>query len=712
MSTPPGGSMMRRWSSLALALGLAVCAVGATAADAPARYGRIDDKRMMNAASEPQNWLVHGGDLSGRHYSALDQINAASVKDLKPAWSLDFDTVRNQEAEPIVVDGVAYVTTAASKVYAVDAASGKLLWKYDPKVSGLALATACCEIVNRGAAVYKGRVYVGALDGRLIALDARTGAEVWSAQTFPKDSLYTITGYPRVIRGKVIIGNGGADLGVRGFVSAYDAQTGKLAWKFWLVPGDPAKGADHAASDAIMETLMRPTWSGDYAKYGGGGTAWDEIDYDPELNQLYVGTGNGSPWNPQYRTDRKGDNLFLCSVVALDPDTGKYIWHYQENPQEAWDYNSVMPMIQTDMTIDGRKHKVLLHAPKNGFFYILDRVTGHVLSAKPLVPGIKWATGIDLKTGRPIETPNSRYESGTFTNSPNTGGAHNWQPMALDPQTGLVYLTLSEGSTTFTAEKDFKPIGIGAFNTGVAREHAFGKSYLSAWNPQTQSEAWRSPFGGGGVLATAGGLVFQGRGSVTGEMVALRADNGQQAWAYPTPNGIVAPPVTYSVDGVQYVMVATGSGAGGPGGGGEAKQRQPGRLIAFRLNGTATLPKEPGPAPPANPADKVWNAAAVQHGKQTYATLCFRCHGPNASSSNVVPDLRRSAYLTGEAAWKAVVMDGVLNPHGMVGWSAFMSAGDAEDIRRFVSSEASKLKAAAKPATDERRRGQAVQREQ
>ena len=655
--------------------------------------------------------MVHGGDFAGRHYSALTQINSQTVKDLKPAWSLDFDTVRNQEAEPIVVDGVAYVTTAASKVYAVNAATGQLIWKYDPKVSGLELASACCDIVNRGAAVYNGKVIIGALDGRVIALDAKTGKEVWSTQSFPQGSTYTITGYPRVIHNKVIIGNAGADLGTRGFVVAYDADTGKEAWKFYLVPGDP-KVPDHAASDGVMETLMRPTWSGDnYYRYGGGGTAWDEIDYDPELNQLYVGTGNGSPWNPAYRTNRKGDNLFLCSVVALDPDTGKYIWHYQENPQEAWDYNAVMPMILTDMQVGGQNHKVLLHAPKNGFFYVIDRVTGKVLSAKNYVP-VNWTTGIDLKTGRPIDTPNNRYENGTFTNAPATGGAHNWQPMALDPQTGLVYLTLAEGSTTFTPEKDFKPIGIGSFNTGVAREHAFGKSYLSAWNPQTQSEVWRSPFGGGGVLATAGGLIFQGRGSVTGEMVALSAADGKPLWSYPTPNGIVAPPITYSVAGVQYVMVAAGSGAGGPGGGGEEKARQPGRLIAFRLNGTATLPREPGPAPPPNPADKVWSAEAVAHGKDRYALLCFRCHGPNASSSNVVPDLRRSSYLTDDGAWKAVVMDGALNIHGMVGWSKFMTNADAEDIRGFVSSEATKLKMAAKPPTDDRRSSQAPQKEQ
>ena len=416
------------------------------------RSGQIDDKRAINAANEPDEWLVNGGTLNGEHYSKLTQINIDTIKDLKPAWYADYDTYRGQEAEPIVVDGVMYVSTAWSKVYAYDAATGKQLWYFDPKVPGDTGVKTCCDTVNRGVAVYKGRVFFGALDGRLIALDAATGRQVWSTQTVDPKSALTITGAPRVIRDKVIIGNAGADFGVRGYVSAYDTATGKMVWRFYTAPGDPAKGPDHAASDSIMEKMVRPTWAGDYAKYGGGATAWHAIMYDQQLNRIYIGTGNGSPWNPKYRTAGKGDNLFLCSVIALDPDTGKYIWHYQENPQEAWDYNSVQPMILADLTIDGAPRKVILHAPKNGFFFVIDRTDGKFISAKNFVD-VNWATGYDAN-GRPIEVPAARGDA-SYDSIPGPYGAHNWHPMSFNPQTGLVYLPAQGVPLNLTPEKTF-----------------------------------------------------------------------------------------------------------------------------------------------------------------------------------------------------------------------------------------------------------------
>jgi quinohemoprotein ethanol dehydrogenase len=686
---------MRRRSPLALVFALAA-ALGAaswvTAADGPKGLaGAIDDKRMLNAASEPQNWLVHGGDFAGRHYSTLDQINPATVKDLKPAWSLEFDTYRGQESEPIVVDGVAYVTTAASKVMAVDAATGRRIWFYDPQVSGRNLTAACCDIVNRGPAVYKGKVFVATLDGRLIALDSRTGRVIWSAQTTPKDSNYTITGYPRVIKNKVIIGNAGGDLGIRGYLSAWDADTGKMAWKFYLVPGDP-KVPDQAASDEIMEKLVRPTWSGsDYYKpgYGGGGNAWADIVYDPELNSLYVGTGNGSPWNIKFRSEGKGDNLFLCSVVALDPDTGKYKWHYQENPAESWDYNSVMPMILTDMTVDGQTRKVLYHAPKNGFFYVIDRTNGKLVSAKNYVP-VTWASGIDQATGRPIDVANNRYTDGPFKVSPGTGGSHNWHPMALNPDTGVVYLDARESASIFNNDPSFTPYYIAQFNTGGFRIHSGGPSYTLAWDPKTQKEVWRAPGVGGSYLLTKAGLLFHGEG---GQLVARRAADGQQVWSYRTPNGIGAPPVTYSVNGEQYILVAGGP-LGGP-----VRVRQNGRLYAFKLNGKATLPPEPALAPPANPAKETWDAKTVAHGEERYTARCNRCHGLNGGPPNyTVPDLRRSAFLPSKAGWKAVVIDGALEKNGMIGWKQWLSDDDAEAIRAYVSSQAVKLAAQTAPA--------------
>lgn len=652
--------------------------------------GAIDDARMINAASEPENWLVNGGTLNGEHYSTLDQINLETISQLRPAWSFDFDTTRSQEAEPIVVDGVMYVTTSWSKVYAINAATGEQVWFYDPQVPGEIGFKACCDVVNRGAAVYKGRVYIGALDGRLIALDAATGREVWSTQTVDPDSNYTITGAPRVVKDLVIIGNAGGDFGIRGYVSAYRADTGELAWRFYLAPGDPAAGPDGAASDAVMETLIRPTWAGEYWRYGGGANAWNAIVYDPELDRIYVGTGNGSPWNPAYRTNGQGDNLFLCSIVALDPDTGEYVWHYQENPQEAWDYNSVMPMILTTLTIDGRPRQVLMHAPKNGFFYVIDRTNGRVISAEALTR-VTWAGGVNLETGRPIEHPNARYTNGPFTARPGTAGAHNWHPMAYSPRTGLVYLTVRDSETTFRQDPNYTLRTDGVFNAGNLRQTAFHETILVAWDPVRQRAAWRAPVGGGGALATAGGLVFQGSGQVVGEFVAYRADTGERVWSHDTPNGIVAGAVTYSIDGEQYIAVTTGAGAGGMTGGTVARARQPGRVIAFKLNGAAALPPEPGPAPPANPSAERWTPAQVSRGEAAYAEFCARCHGMRAASSNVIPDLRRSAAVTDRAVWDAIVVEGMLTPNGMISFRDRLSAADIEAVRGYISSQARTL---------------------
>ncbi len=677
-------------------------------------FGDIDDARMLAASSEPENWLINGGTFGGERYSQLDQINLDTISDLKPAWYFEYDTTRGQEAEPIVVDGVLYVSTSWSKVYALDAATGRQLWFYDPKVSGADGAKACCDVVNRGVAVYKGKVYVGAIDGRLIALDARTGDVVWSTMTVEPGSMQTITGAPRVVRDKVIIGNAGADFGVRGYVSAYEAATGKMDWRFYLVPGDPAKGPDHAASDSVMESLVRPTWSGDYSRFGGGGTAWQTIMYDPEFNRLYIGTGNGSPWNPKYRTDGKGDNLFLCSVVAIDADTGEYAWHYQENPQEAWDYNSTQPMVLADLEIEGARRKVLMHAPKDGFFYVIDRETGKLISAEPVVP-TTWATSIDIATGRPVEAANSRYTDGPFLAKPGTAGAHNWHAMAFSPTTGLAYFPVAENQSLLRNNPDFKPVAMGPFNHGVISEHAAGASYLLAWDPVHQREVWRVPFRGGGVLATAGGLLFQGRGTVIGEFVAMRADTGKEVWRWPTPNGIQAAAVTYSVDGVQYVAISTGAGAGAMTGGAEARMRQPGRMIAFRLGGTAVLPKEPDPAPPANPAPEQFSQAMIDRGSAVYRTYCYRCHGPNAVSSNVIPDLRRSTMLPSKEAWKAVVWDGALEPAGMIGWSEYLEPEQVEELRAYISFQAVQLRDGNAPGshqTGSRRSSQAVVQEQ
>ena len=489
-----------------------------------------------------------------QRYSPLTQIDADNVGRLGLAWYIDLDTRRAQEATPLAVAGVLYVATAWSKVLALDAVTGRTLWQFDPQVPGAAAARACCDVVNRGVAYWKGRVYVGTIDGRLIALDARSGRLIWSTLTIDPAQRYSITGAPRIVKGKVIIGNGGAEFGVRGYVSAYDWESGALAWRFYFVPGDPSKPFEHP----ILEKAAK-TWTGKWWLYGGGGTAWDSMAYDPELDLLYVGTGNGSPWNQQIRSPGGGDNLFLSSIVALRADTGDYVWHYQTTPGESWDYTATQHMILADVVADGQRRKVLMQAPKNGFFYVLDRETGRLLSARNFVP-VNWASGIDLVTGRPIEDPNARYGTrGTpWLATPGPFGAHNWQPMAFSAQTGLVYIPAQETSFPYIPEGAFRKldqgVNLGADMTAAslpqdpASKQAILsaiKGHLLAWDPLRQREVWRAQYASpwnGGVLATAGNLVFQG--TARGELRAYRANTGQLLWSFDAQTGIGAAPIS------------------------------------------------------------------------------------------------------------------------------------------------------------------------
>jgi len=696
----------RAWRIAAV---LILCAAPSAPAEEAARtFGAIDDQRLLDAEREPQSWLTHGGTYLEQRYSKLDQINVDTVSRLKPAWHFELDTTRGQEATPIVVDGVMYTTSAWSKVYALDAKTGRQLWRYDPQVPGEAGPKPCCDVVNRGAAVYRGRVYVGTIDGRLIALDARTGKVAWSVLTVDPKRMHSITGAPRVARGKVFIGNGGGEFGGRGYVSAYDAATGKLAWRFYTVPGDPAKGPDHAASDDVLANTARKTWSGKWAEYTGGGHPWNALVFDPQLGHLYVATGNGFPMNPHYRAS--GDNLFLASIVALDADTGKYVWHYQETPGEAWDYDAVQDMTLTELTLGGEQRSVLMHASKNGYFYVLDRRTGKLLSASPFVPGVSWATRIDPATARPQVSENARYENGPFTSSPGEGGAHGWQPQSFSPKTGLVYFPASENSTLYLPTPTYEYVE-GLDNPGIFHGATHGaaaqmparpgpagkavpyKSYLLAWNPVMGKPAWRADVAGGGTLVTAGNLVFQGRSreTVMGEVAAFRADDGKEVWSYRTPNAVMAGPVTYEIDHEQYVAFMAGAGGAGIiAGGATVRARQVGRVLAFKLDGTDTLPGDPPLAPPVVLPRETWNAAVVEEGKAHYARLCGRCHGLNMRSSNIVPDLRRSAALADKAAWKSIVLDGALRSQGMVSWSRYLTPEAAESVRAYVADEARK----------------------
>ena len=670
----------------------------------------VDAQRLMNARSEPGNWMTHGGTYAEQRFADLNQINADNVKQLGLAWYADLPTNRGQEATPIVVDGTMYTTTSWSNVMALDAVTGKVKWHYDPKVDKARGHSACCDVVNRGVAVWGGLVYVAALDGRLIALDANTGKVKWSTQTFTDSAKpYTITGAPRVMKGLVVIGNGGGELGVRGYVTAYDAMTGKKKWRFFTVPGNPANGPDGEVSDSIMAGKVAPTWSGEYWKGGGGGTAWDAIVYDQELDQLYIGVGNGSPWNHEIRSDGKGDNLFLSSVLALKPDTGEYLWHYQGTSAETWDYTATQPIMLSTLMIEGKPRKVLMQAPKNGFFYVIDRANGQLISAKGFATQT-WTTGVDMKTGRPIEVPEARYRKAGALVMPSPLGAHNWHPMSYSPRTGLVYLPAQEMPQFYQNQEGFERRE-GAWNLGIAIDpgtvpddraqfkaiKASLKGKLIAWDPVAQKPAWEITYDGpwnGGTLATAGNLVFQGNGA--GDFQAFNASTGTKLWNFKAQTGIIAPAVSYSVKGQQYVAIMVGYGGAFPltAAFDDPRDARNGRLLVFKLGGKGALPKGTEPVfAAANPPSDAFTPEQVAEGGKIYSANCAFCHGPDAHASGIVPDLRRSGVLSDAAAWKAVVHDGALKANGMIAFSRWYTPAQVEAVRGYVGQQAKKLQA-------------------
>ncbi|CAN1574074.1 Gcd Glucose dehydrogenase [Caulobacteraceae bacterium] len=673
----------------------------------------IDGVRIAAADSNAAEWVTHGRTYGEQRFSPLDKVNVSNAGQLGLAWSFDLPENRGIEATPLVADGVMYTTSSWSIVRAFDAKTGKLMWEFDPKVPRKTGVKACCDSVNRGVALWDGRVYFGALDGRLISLDAKTGKQVWSTVTVDQSKPYTITGAPRVIKGKVMIGNGGAELGVRGYLSAYDARNGKLLWRFYTVPGE--QPTDDAASDDAMK-IARPTWKGEFWKVGGGGTVWDSMAYDPELDLLYIGVGNGSPWNRDIRSPGGGDNLFLSSVVAIKPDTGKYVWHYQTTPGDSWDYTATQHIILADLTIGGKPVKALMQAPKNGFFYVIDRTNGKLISADNYVP-VSWATGVDPATGRPVETPNARYGSGPALAMPGPLGGHNWQPMAYSPKTSLVYIPAQEipfpymqpggANANFRYQPGVWNIGVDSLiagmpddKAGIKAIRASLKGRLIAWDPLTQTERWSVQHSGpwnGGVLATAGGLVFQG--SATGELAAYDAATGKKVWSFDAQTGIVAPPMTYEIDGEQYVAVMAGWGGGFAltiGAGADPRSEGPRRVLVFKIGGKGALPPRPASTramPDLPPLTAT--PAQIAAGKLTFANYCGVCHGSSAVSDFSIPDLRYSPVMTDAATWKGVVIDGDRVENGMVSFARFLTPASAEEVRLYVLSLAHGQKAAA-----------------
>ncbi len=696
---------------------LAAAACGAALAASKAPATGVAAKHIIAAA--PGEWLGYGRDYHEQRFSPLAQVSTATVKHLGLAWHFDFGDRQGLESTPIVHNSVIYVSTDFAEVFAFDARTGRKLWNYDPGTRAWQINT-CCSPANRGVAIWGDKVFVGALDGRLIALNAKTGKVAWSTQTFPKTTRLSITGAPRVIKGVVVIGNGGAELGVRGFVAGYDADTGKRKWRFWMVPGKTAQDGD--VSDKAMKEVAYKTWHGEWWKLGGGGTPWDGMAYDPELDLLYVGGGNGSPWNAAMRSPGGGDNLFLGSIVALRPSTGQYVWHFQETPGDNWDYTSTQPIILADLTIDGKKRKTLLHAPKNGFFYVLDRATGKFIQGTNYAP-VNWASGLD-KTGRPIETPGARYgDTGKpFVSMPGPGGAHNWQPMSYSARTGLVYIPVAEGSYPY--KNDPTEGGTGrsklGFNTGAGAfsatvptptaanvnlagyDTAFGHrdAYLLAWDPVKGKAAWKSPqiknFNGG-TLSTAGGLVFEG--SQTNDFSAYKDDTGQKLWTFDAQTGVIAGPASYELDGVQYVAIMAGWGGTTAPYSAHSDSNGPARLLVFKIGGTDKLPPKPAyEPPPLDPPAQTESQQTVGRGEGLYVRYCTRCHGGGAAGGGLgatgPADLRRTPFIQAQDAFDQVVIKGLLQHQGMAPFGEEVDADKAKAIRAYIVYQATEAKKA------------------
>lgn len=683
-------------AALAFALGLSQAVVAAHAAT-------VVDAAALSDPAQGRNWLAYGRNFYEQRYSPLTQIDTGSVGKLGLQWSMALPRDHSLLGTPLAVDGILYFSGSWSVTRAVDARTGKLLWEYDPRSiehSGDRLRVMWDS--NRGLAYWKGVIVICTIDGRLIALDAKTGKPRWSTQTTDPGKPLYISGHPKVFRGLVIIGNGGTEFGAaRGYVSAYHITSGKLAWRFYVVPGNPADGFEDTAQE-----VAATTWTGEWWKYGGGGNVWNGITYDPDFNQILIGTGNGSPWNRKVRSPGGGDNLFLCSIVALDADTGRYKWHYQTTPGETWDYNSSMDIVLADLTIKDKPVKALLHAPKNGFFYVLDRATGRLLSAEKFAK-VTWASSVDLKTGRPVEVPGQRYESGEAVVWPSPFGAHSWHAMSYSPRTGLAYFPKMEVPAVFN-DKGIRPVDWRSpnFSMDPAVDMGLGKdipknvaaSSLIAWDPVEQRKVWEVPqpeFWNAGTMVTAGDLVFQG--SVTGEFAAYHARTGEKLWSVNVGSGISAPPISYEVDGRQYVSLLVGwGGAATSLGGGTALSQfgwsygaQTRQLLTFALDGKAPMPDvgQPRVPQPLAPAEFRIDAGLAEKGQVLYTRHCVICHGAGAASGGYAPDLRASPVFLSADALRSVVMGGAKRATGMPRYTD-LNESDLEQLQHYVRQQA------------------------
>ena len=679
---------------------LATNPCGRSLADgAAARSPAVSPAAVANLRddSDGKDWPGYGRTFGEQHYSPLSEIDAGNVKELGLAWFMDLG-VGNPVTVPIEVDGVLYFASGHSIVHALDAASGKLLWVYDSKAAQLAGRRMRISWGSRGIAYWNGKVYTGTTDGRLIAIDARSGKPVWSTVTVGKDDGRYITGAPRVFDGKVIIGDGGADTtSTRAYVTAYDAETGRKAWRFFIVPGNPANGFEDDA-----QRMAAKTWSGPWWKYGGGGHAWNAFSYDPETDTVFVGTGNGAPSNHRIRSAGKGDNLFLCAIVALDGKTGAYKWHYQLNPADTWDYDAAMDMQLADLTIDGKPRKVLMQAPKDGFLYVIDRTNGQLISAEKIAK-VTWATKIDIATGRPVETPGARFPDGrAFELWPSVSGAHSWTPSAYSPRSGLLYIPVMESGVVLD-DRNY-PAASWTRKPGNAFDEAFDMTggitdplqdtgWLLAIDPATQQVKWklrRPVMRNGGLMATGGGLVFQGLGGAE-RFDAYAAESGKQLWSFAAQAPIFSAPITYLAHGRQYVTLLVGSGTVSgffplPGKDDAGSQRK--RVLTFAVGGDAALPAQViTEFKAANDPTYRPDLALAQRGAPLYGHYCTPCHGGAAVSGGTAPDLRASSVPPSEGAFDAIVRGGTLTAGGMPRFEEF-DASDMAALRQYIRSRA------------------------
>ncbi len=724
---------MAKLRALIAAASLALLASCSNGSEAPAVdtsvYGAGDD------------WDNPGGDWAESHFSRLTDISKENVGELGLAWEYDLGSARVQEATPVVIDGVMYTSGNLGRVYALNAATGEELWTFTPEVDMQYNRYACCDQANRGVAVADGKVIVGSLDGWLYALDAKTGAVAWKADTLPDRTRgYTVTGAPEVAGNLVIIGNGGAEYDTRGFVTAYDIRSGKQAWRFYTIPHDPKEGPQETEE---LEAALT-TWSKDTRwEIGGGGTAWDAITYDPEFDQVIIGTGNGGPYPQAIRSPGGGDNLYLNSLVALDRKTGAMKWYFQETPTDSWDLTATQPMLLADLAIDGAKRKVIVHAPKNGFLFVVDRETGKPLAANAVVR-TSWASGWNLQTGKPVLTPEaSDYSKAPKIVFPSSAGARNWYPAAYDPGRNLYFASwIDMGNLMFIPPgQENPPHRRQAMNADAAliftsdlqaalpslppplqeavkalpqwqwvKDKPFA-SQMRAIDPVTGKVKWAADFDGwqdrGGVLATQSGLVIHG--TISGKLVVRDADTGKVLKTIDTGSSILAAPMTYRVDGVQYVAVQTGWGGGGwgfvPAYAAAYAKGNANRLLVFKLGGGDVPippdlpPLEPAPAPPAQAPGVTPEMIAM--GGALFTENCSGCHSNQPRAP--LPDLRRIAPGTHDV-FDQIVLEGLLKPNGMPQFDDLLTADQVKAIHAFLIDQQGnlrgrelKLKAAGKP---------------